>query len=221
MSSMLHPVGPERRGTYWRRRLVALVVLAVLVVVATLGIRALMSSADADTPATASPTLDPSQVSPTLAAAPTVTPSVATDPATDSASSSASNVPCEASELSVSLRSDASTYGPGRAPKFSVTVENTSDVTCSAEIGSSVRTFTATDSSGAKVWSSSDCQQETASQVFALEPGKSKSMSTTWSRQRSAAGCPDGQTVVDDGSYTIDATWNGATTAPASIALSN
>ena len=197
-------------------------VLLVVIVLAVVGVRALTTTDDA---AAEQPKLDPSQVAsitetPTPSASPSESPS-ASATAAASGTSSGAVVPCESSDLSVVLTSDATTYGPGKAPKLVITVQNTSEVACSAEIGSAVRTLTATDSAGTQVWSTADCQSSTASQVYPIEPGKSRSMSTTWSRLHSAAGCPDGQSAVDAGSYTVVATWDGITAEPLSLSLSS
>ena len=223
MSSVLHPVGPERRGVYWRRRLLAVLVLLAVVLLAVLGVRALTSDRAAGEPTAQQ--IDPSQVSSTLTAQPTGSPSASptgspTGSPSATATTSGAVAPCEGAALSVVLTSDATTYGPGRTPKFALTVQNVSPVTCSAEVGSGMRTFVATDASGAQVWSSEDCQSSTASQVYDVEPQSSKSMTTTWSRQRSAAGCPDGQEMVPDGTYTVTGTWNGVTAEPVTVSLS-
>ncbi|WP_432563155.1 RodZ family helix-turn-helix domain-containing protein [Kineococcus sp. SYSU DK003] len=220
MSSVLHPVGPEGRGTYWRRRLVVLLALVAVVVLAAVGIRALTSSEDA---AAQQPTkLDPSQVA-SPDQSPTDDPTDPTGSPTGTSSASPTETgsvgPCQASALSVTLTSNTTTYGPGATPRLVLTVENTSESTCSAEIGSAVRTFTVTDEAGSQVWSSEDCQSETASQVYDLEPGTSRSMAVTWSRQRSAAGCPDGQEMVGNGNYTVDASWDGVSAEPVKIAF--
>jgi hypothetical protein len=220
VSSVLHPVGPEGKGTYWRRRLVTIVLLLVVVVLAVVGIRALTTTEDA----VARATLDPSQVASTLAGTPTETPSETptgspTGTATESAD--ATLAPCEAQALAVVLTSDATTYGPGKTPKFVITVQNTSEVACTAEIGSGMRKLVATDAAGAQVWSTADCQSSTASQVYTIEPTKSRSMSTTWSRLHSAAGCPDGQTAVETGSYTVTGTWNDIATQPLAVSFTN
>lgn len=224
VSSVLHPVGPERRGTYWRRRLVLVVVLVVLVVLAVLGIRAL-AGGTAD-PGAATTTLDPDQVSPapvttsgTATAGPTDSPTgTPTDGATG-ATSAAATGPCDASALNVVLTTDAPSYGPAGAPKFVVTVYNTSASTCSTEIGSAERTFSVTDATGAVVWRSNDCQTETASQVYEIAPEDHQAMSTTWSRQRSEAGCPPEQKRVDPGAYTVNATWKDVTAPPVQFSI--
>lgn len=218
MSSVLHPVGPEGRGTYWRRRLVAVVVLVVVVLLVVLGVRALTTSDDA---AAQQPTrLDPSTVaSPdqTPTGSPTDSPTATpTDSATQTQSPGG---PCDASALALTLTSNTTTYGPGTTPKFSLTVRNTSTATCTAEIGSAVRTFSASDAGGTQVWSSTDCQTETASQVYEIDPDATRSMSVVWSRLTSAAGCPDGQEAVPDGTYTITASWNDVAAEPVTVAF--
>ena len=69
------------------------------------------------------------------------------------------------------------------------------------------------------MWSTADCQAASAAQVYTLDPGGSRSMSVTWSRLRSTAGCPDGQAAVEPGSYTVTGTWNGVTAEPVSVSV--
>ncbi|WP_432506543.1 hypothetical protein [Kineococcus arenarius] len=219
MSSVLHPVGPERRATYWRRRLVAVLLLVLLGVAAALGVRALLPEASSQQ---AVAHLDPEQVSPTLGAGtPSAQATATSSPSATTATSSAPATvqPCSRDALEVALTSEATAYGPGVTPRFVLTVRNTSETTCSAEVGSAVRSFAVLDASGEQVWSSADCQSSTSSQVYELEPGDSRSMRTTWSRQRSAAGCPDGQPVAEAGTYTVRGSWNDVTAEPLTVTL--
>ncbi|WP_432495572.1 BsuPI-related putative proteinase inhibitor [Kineococcus auxinigenes] len=220
MSSVLHPVGPERRATYWRRRLVAVLLLVLLGVAAALGVRALLPEASSQQ---AVARLDPDRVSPTLGAG---TPSAEAAAATASPSATAPTSsapervePCTRDALEVALTSEATAYGPGVTPRFVLTVRNASETTCSAEIGSGMRSFAVLDASGEQVWSSADCQSSTSSQDYELEPGDSRSMRTTWSRQRSAAGCPDGQPVAEAGTYTVQGSWNDVAAEPLTVTL--
>ncbi|MCI2238895.1 hypothetical protein MO973_29170 [Paenibacillus sp. TRM 82003] len=220
MSSVLHPVGPERRSIYWRRRLLALVLLLLLVVAAVLGLRALLPE-DASEQAVAR--LDPSGVSPTLGAV-APSPSASGEPsaspsASPSTTTPAEPEPCESGDLELALTSRATTYGPDAAPRFVLTVRNVSGTTCTAEIGSGLRTFTVRDASGAQVWSSADCQSTGSSQVYELDPEGTRSMSTTWSRQRSAPGCPADQPAAEAGAYTVEGTWGEVAAEPLPISL--
>lgn len=220
---MLHPVGPERRGTYWRRRLVLVAVLVVLVTLAALGVRALTGGGEDAQVATT--TLDPDQVSPapvtsgSPTADPADSPSVSPTSGTGSPTASAAVGPCDPSALNVVLTTDAPAYGPAGPPKFVISVYNTSATACEAEIGSAVRTFSVTDASGTVVWRSTDCQTETSSQVYEIPPEDHQAMSTTWSRQRSEAGCPADQTRVDPGAYTVNATWKDVTAPPVQFSI--
>ena len=211
MSSVLHPVGPERRATYWRRRLVAVLVLLLLVAAVALGVRALLPQASSEQVAAR---LDPRLVSPTLGAvaAPTAT-------ATAGPTAAAEVEPCGAGALEVVLTSDAPAYGPGETPKLTLTVKNVGPSTCSAEIGSAVRSFAVEDASGARVWSSADCQSSSSAQSYDIEPGAWRTMSTAWSRQRSAAGCPDDQPAAEAGMYTVQAAWEDTAAAALPITL--
>ncbi|NAZ85754.1 BsuPI-related putative proteinase inhibitor [Kineococcus indalonis] len=219
MSSVLHPVGPERRATYWRRRLVAVLVLLLLVAGLALGVRALLPQAS---PEQVAAQLDPQRVSPTLgpvASTATGTPTTGTSTASPSPSTAEAVEPCAGGALELALTSDAAAYGPGVTPKFTLSVKNVGQSPCTAEIGSAVRAFVVEDAAGARVWSSADCQSSTSAQSYELAPGKWRTMSTSWSRQRSAAGCPDDQPAAEAGTYTVQGTWQDTPAAPLTVTL--
>ena len=210
-----------------------MVVLALIVVVvlAAVGIRALTTSDDAQ--AQGPVKLDPSTVA-TTDATPTGTPSgtpsgTPTDGATEGATVTDATATtattaagaCSDQSLAVTLTTRATTYGPGKAPSLVLTVQNTSQAPCTVETSSAVRVLTVTDAAGAQVWSSADCQTKGESVTDQLAPGETRSKTTTWSRQHSAAGCPTGQTAVDPGSYTVDGTWDGVAAAPVTFALTS
>ncbi|WP_369054957.1 hypothetical protein [Kineococcus terrestris] len=232
MSSLVNPVGPERRGVYWRRRLVAVLVLALLVAGVVAGVRALTGPEDSQAaerldPARTQPTLTPAGdpgASPTAGAGETSTASP-TDEATDGAGEAgeAPVQPCAPAGLAVSLTSSAVSFGPQESPRINLVVQNTGDVPCTAEIGSATRTFSISDAAGAQVWSSADCEGETGSQVYELAPagaeGSSRAMGMTWSRQRSAPGCPGDQPRAEAGQYSATATWDGVSATPVSFTL--
>ncbi|WP_380170979.1 DUF4232 domain-containing protein [Kineococcus sp. DHX-1] len=228
MSSVLHPVGPEDKGTYWRRRLVVVLALVVVVVLVALGVRALTTSDDA---AAQGPTkLDPSTVATTDAQTPTGSPSAPSETpgtsATDTTASTATTATtgataCSDQSLAVTLTTKATTYGPGQAPNLSLTVENTSQTPCTVETSSAVRVLTVSDAAGAQVWSSADCQTKGESATDQLAPGATRSKTVTWSRQHSAAGCPTAQKAVDPGTYTVNGTWDGVAAKPITLALTS
>ncbi|MEZ0492513.1 hypothetical protein AB2L28_09720 [Kineococcus sp. TBRC 1896] len=225
MSSVLHPVGPEDKGTYWRRRLVVVLALVVVAVLVALGVRALTTSDDAQ--AQGPTKLDPSTVATTGATADATTPGATptgTPGATPSGSATAPTATtaagaCSDQSLAVTLTTAATTYGPGKAPNLVLTVENTSQTPCTVETSSAVRVLTVTDASGAQVWSSAHCQTRGESVTDQLAPGQTRSKTTTWSRQRSEAGCPTGQPAVEPGTYTVNGTWDGVAAAPITLAL--
>ncbi|WP_432548495.1 hypothetical protein [Kineococcus sp. SYSU DK004] len=237
MSSLVNPVGPERRGVYWRRRLVALVVLALvlalLVAGVVAGVRALTGTEDSQ----AAERLDPARTQPTLTPAgdpsgsptagtgqsPTASPTgEPTDGATDGAGE-APVQPCAPAGLAVSLTSSAVSFGPQESPRINLVVQNTGDAPCTAEIGSATRTFSISDAAGAQVWSSADCEGETGSQVYELAPagaeGSTRAMGMTWSRQHSAPGCSGDQPRAEAGQYSATATWDGVSATPLSFTL--
>ncbi|NIZ92247.1 hypothetical protein [Kineococcus rubinsiae] len=231
MSSMLHPVGPERRTTYWRRRLVVVLVLIALVVAITVLVRSLGSDADAQPKGQG--VIDPAAVSPTVTGTPPpssapATPSPSTSTQTGAATATPStSVACSPAQLSVTAATDVPVYGPNANPQLKVIVQNTAGAGCETRVGAGTRTFVVRDASGAQVYSSADCAPSTAATTVGLlakdqEQGDDSDttvMTQKWSRERSAPGCPTGLPAVEEGVYTLTGTWNDVPLTPVSFSL--
>ena len=224
---MLHPVGPERRTTYWRRRLVVVLVLIALVVAITVLVRSLGSDADAQPKGQG--VIDPAAVSPTVTGTPPpssapATPSPSTEAATVTPSTS---VACSPAQLSVTAATDVPVYGPNANPQLKVIVQNTAGAGCETRVGAGTRTFVVRDAAGAQVYSSADCAPSTAATTVGLlakdqEQGDDSDttvMTQKWSRERSAPGCPTGLPAVEEGVYTLTGTWNDVPLTPVSFSL--
>ncbi|NAZ80752.1 hypothetical protein GTR02_02825 [Kineococcus sp. R8] len=230
MSSMLHPVGPERRATYWRRRLVVVLVLLALVAGVTVLVRSLGSDAGAQPAGRA--VIDPAGVSPTVAASPTGSPTGAATPtpptpSTSGAPVAGTPVACTPGQLEVTTTTDVPVYGPNVNPQLKVIVRNTAGFPCDARVGAGTRTLVVTDAAGAQVWSSADCSPSAAATTVPLlasgvEQGDDSDttvMTQKWSLQRSAPGCPTGLPAVEPGTYTVSGAWGDVPLPRASFSL--
>jgi hypothetical protein len=182
----LHPVGPLPASTYWRRRLVLLAVL----VLALLGVKALLGGGGDGTPA-AGPT-------------PTVTPRTSHSPsARPVATRPAGPVTCRDSALRLTTTADAATYPAGTSPRFTVTVKNVSAVTCRRDLGP----LQVVVKSGAdRIWASTDCAPKATPVLQGLGAGGSLETTKTWDGKRSKPGCEGTRTPVRPGTYTVRAT---------------
>jgi hypothetical protein len=190
--AVLHPRGPLPPGVYWRRRLLTL--LAVVVVLFLLG-RA--CTAGGSPKAGPSPTPSPSAtrtVAPSRSPSASPTPTATTPPPVG---------PCQAADLVLSAKADAQTYPAGRRPVLTIGVANKGRAPCTRDVGQAAREIRVS-SGNDRIWSSDDCSPGGGTLVVTLQPGAAPtSFTVTWSRKRSAAGCPAGSQEAPSGTYRV------------------
>ena len=183
---VLHPVGPLPVATYWRRRLVLLVALVVLLLVARSCV-----GGGADRSGT-TPTPTPT-VRTTHSPSPRPSPTRAAGP-----------VACDDGALELTTATDAKQYQAGATPRITLTVKNVSSATCRRELGDSaleVLVYSGSD----RIWSSDDCNAQPGTAVQALRPGATLETTKTWDGKRSAQGCSDPRREASPGTYTVRA----------------
>lgn len=169
MSTLRNPVGPKDRKVYIRRRLIVL--LAVLAVAAAVtliilkpgGVGAPKSSDTVEVPR-----------------------DLATTEGDETEAEDGKPKACAAGQLEVTPITDKSDYADGELPKVSLSVENTGEKACSADLGTASLVFEI--SSGAdQVWSSQHCQQDADHRTVLLDPGKPlETEALEWDRTRSS-----------------------------------
>ena len=195
MSNVLHPVGPRPSRVYWVRRIVVVAVLVAVVAVVVVLVR--------------------------LAIGRSTVGAVTGARASSSTTAPASGTPqaCPASAIGLAVTADATTYGPGVNPTFTVTVTNTGTQPCTLDAGEAARQVVVT--SGAdRIWSSADCANPaTATKLLLLDAGQPYEAAVPWARVRSAAGCPTGLPAPRAGTYQATATLAGRTSAPLVMTL--
>jgi len=188
--ALLHPRGPLPPAVYWRRRLVTfgVVVLVLFLVARSCG-------GDGASPrAGVSP-------SPSRSASPT-TPAPSRS-AGASPTASAAIGPCKPADLLLSAKADAQTYPAGRRPVLTIGVQNKGRVACTRDVGQAAREIIVK-SGNDRVWSSDDCSPGGGPTVATLQPGAAPtSFTVTWSRTRSAPGCPAGRRDAPAGTYKV------------------
>lgn len=190
MSNILHPVGPRPSRVYWTRRIVVAVVL-VAVVAAVVTLVRLAGAADR----------------PGASVRPTVT-------STSAGPTTGTPQPCPASSVGLAVTADATTYGAGVNPTFTVTVTNTGTEPCTLDAGDAAREVLIT--SGAdRIWSSADCPDPAAAKkLLLLTAGQPYVAAVPWDRVRSATGCPTGLPAPRPGTYQVTASLAGKTSSP-------
>jgi hypothetical protein len=217
--ALLHPRGPLPPAVYWRRRLITLGVVVVLLAL-------VVRSCGSDTrPAALRQSPSPSPSASRAATGPTgptgtTRPSATTSPtgsaspsATASASPTGPPKPCVAADLVLNAKADASTYPPGRRPVLTIGIANKGKAPCTRDVGQPAREIRVT-SGNDRVWSSDDCSTGGAAMVVTLQPGAAPmTFSVTWSRKRSAAGCAAGQRDAAPGTYRLTGRFGDLTSA--------
>ncbi|MBF4582524.1 hypothetical protein ITJ54_07570 [Curtobacterium sp. VKM Ac-2865] len=190
MSSLRHPVGPEKPVVYWRRRLLVIAAIVVIVVVVVLivvgrGTGAPVAGSSASASAGAGAAADaggsdagsgpsgPSGSGASGAPAP-------------SASAAADGAACTADQITLEPVLDKSTYGPTEDPKIAMSIANTGSNACSMDLGSAQQVLTI--SSGAEqYWSSKDCQTGGTNQDVTIKAGQTLTTpAIAWDRTRSS-----------------------------------
>ena len=203
MSTMMRPRGPRPSSVYWRRRMVLVAGLLVLLVGGWLvlsGLRTDGASAQGSepdppaSPGTGSPRENPSP-EPSPSSEPTTSPS-------GSAAAASQTPDCGDSEISVVVAPDKTAYPAGTNPHITMTITSQSESDCVRDIGSSANEIKIT-SGGHPVWSSNDCDTSGASSKQVLTSGARAQVSLTWERKLSAPGCPSDAGDAAPGSYQV------------------
>lgn len=171
MSTLRDPVGPKDRKVYIRRRLLVLAGLLALIAVIVLVIVKPGSGNDV-------PEAGKVEV-------PAGLETEAPDPEPD-ADGSAPEA-CTAGQLTVTPVTDKGDYAAGELPALSLTVENTGEAACTADLGTAGMALVVS-SGDDEVWRSVDCQENPESLPVILDPGTPvESEAVQWDRTRSSA----------------------------------
>lgn len=127
-------------------------------------------------------------------AAPAVSPT-ASESGTPTASGDASASPtatsgegCEQNLITVTAATDKQDYAAAEKPLLSLTVTNNNKVPCEVNIGTSQMEYMITSGSD-RIFSSKDCQAESADLMKTIAPGKSETANFPWQRNRTVQGC--------------------------------
>ena len=179
MTGVVHPVGPERPEVYWRRRIIVL--LGLVVVLTVIG-KVIFGGPDSTPQAATSPTSTPTAVT-----TPKLTHTVKAVPTTNPTRRSVAGT-CRDADLKVTVSSAKHVTPVGQGLTLTLAVKNTSDKTCTRDLGSGANEVTIT-SGPALVWSTDHCNPSTASDVQTLRPGKTWSVNVIWDGNISATKC--------------------------------
>ena len=234
---VLHPVGPEPRAVYLRRR-VAVVGAVVLTLVAVVwiataigggspGPQPVQAAATGATTTTAgapsrSPAAGPTDA-PTPSAAQTGAPSGApaqTPTAIAPPTTGPQLAACSDDAITVAAQSAHSSYAVGAQPVFRLLITNTGKVACTADLSGALQQFIVYSANGrARVWSSNDCFPGTAPDTRTLAPAAPAVYSIQWAGTSSTQGCKSPRVPTAAGQYIVMGVLGGQQSQPAPFAI--
>jgi len=206
----LHPVGPLPAATYWRRRLLVLVLALALVGGLVWGAVALLGGRSGDEGDSATPTELPAleRVVPSVSAvrtpetptaAPT-TPSVAAGP--PPAAAPVPGGPCTDAMLELAVRTPGQA-APGSKPTFELLLRNAAPVPCVRALDKELQELVLVDAAGARVWGSNDCFPESSDDPRLLAPGEVVALPVVWGGLTSEPTCSAPRVPPAPGSYVV------------------
>ncbi|WNM24299.1 hypothetical protein [Demequina capsici] len=198
MEGLRRPVGRQSANVYWRRRLVVVLGVILLVVVAWF----LIFSPSGD--GTDLPAAESSQ----------------SPEATTSAAADASRA-CGVDDVTITVAAHDSSYAAGTLPVFDATITHTGSSACLLTTGGADSELLIMSGSD-RIYSSADCPANSTitERDLLLSEGASESFQVTWDRQRSAEGsCDPVNATPGAGTYKATLTLQGISAEPATFAL--
>ena len=227
---MWHPVGQLPAAVYWRRRLVVLtVLLVVLGGVGWLGVWMVAGRADdggaSGTTAATVPTPGLDRVVPPLSAVTTPTPPSTAAPADENPVPPPPGVPapvaggpCTDDMIAVEVRTPG-TAAVGSKPIFELAVANVSAVPCVRAFDKPLQEFLLLDGAGARLWGSNDCFPESGVEARTLAPGEVVAVPVVWGGLTSEPTCTAPRNPPAPGNYVVRGRLDTKVSADAPLTL--
>ena len=220
----LEPQGPLPPQVYWRRRGLALGIVALAIaLIAGIAFALFGGSDSAKTAGTGTTqTPQPENKTPVLApvessATPTPTPTAAVQPppilqAGDD---------CPDSTLAVKGITNAPQYVIGDQPKFTMVVTNIGLVACKRDVGAAVLAAYVYSLDNTRLWSNLDCAPSNETLVKTFNPGEQVTTEVTWTGMGSAPQCPLPREPIGVGTYNLVVQLGNLRAAPVPFVLAD
>jgi cytoskeletal protein RodZ len=214
---MFHPVGSQPPSVYWRRRLVLLGSIGLVLVLLVLTVK--IATSDGSEPATQAgggQTRPPAQTTPaantshSTSTTPRERHSTSAATTSSAKSSPTAPAPCAAKDLQVAAVSSKARFSVGDEPVLELQVTNTGDAPCVQDLADS-QVVLKVYNGESRVWGSHDCQVQPGTNPMTLEVGQPVRVSVTWSGLSSQPGCAGTRQRVGAGTYTLYAALSGHT----------
>ncbi len=229
---MFDPHGPHAAAVYWRRRLVLLVSIVVLLALIALTLRFVLARSAA--PAAAGPSAPGSTSSaphaplttgrssaPVRPRAPARRPASALRSAFRSAPAAAplsTSRLCDPAQLIVAARTNSSSYPVGSHPVLMLQVTSTAAAPCLQDLADRqivLRVYNGV----SRVWGSHDCLSVPGAAMRTLKPHAPVRVSVVWSGRSSQPRCAGNRVQIIAGTYTLYASLAGKDGAAAQFAV--
>jgi len=185
MEGLRKPVGDQPPEVYWKRRLIAGVsAAAILVLLVWVVTSALTSGSEEPSPGSS------------------VESSVESSGSTAQSADTSASRACAASDVVITTTANPTAVAAGALPVFDATVTQDGPSACKLDTDADGTELLIT-SGEDRIYSSADCPDDEtiASKQLILEPGSSEDLSVTWSRQRSAPECTTVTAEPGPGTY--------------------
>lgn len=209
-------VGPLPAAVYWRRRLL---VLSVLVLIILAIVYACTGGSEAGDQAEPAPS-DPETGSPTATATTTPSRTVTPTPTAFTLPVAAATGPCTNSELELTAVANPSNPTVGVGADFTLKIKNISNRTCVRDIGGAMQELMLR-RGDVIVWSSDDCGANNDHFDEQFAPGHERTFTRRWDGYvtRSGSGEPACGLAVkpDTGSYELVARLGDLTSTPVTV----
>ena len=228
---VLHPVGRLPAAVYWRRRLLLLASVLVvlggaswLAVTLIAGRDSAASSASGPRPVPALERVVPSFAGiattpppPVTAVTPAGAPAADALAASDAASPVAGG-PCTDDMIGLEVRTPAGAAAASK-PTFELVVTNVSAVPCVRALDKGLQEMQLLDGSGNRIWGSNDCFPEQSSDLRTLAPGEAVSLPLVWGGLTSEPTCTAPRSAPPPGNYVVRGRLDTKSTPDAPFAL--
>src|SRR3954447_17097627 len=221
---MFHPVGSQPPSVYWRRRLVVLGAIVVLLVLIAMTLKVISSGNSDPAGAQGTPQSSAAEKSSGRTSLPRSTPTKRVTSSTSRARSrSSSTVPpppsCAPKDLAVSAVTGKSSYQVGDHPLLQLQVSNTGTGPCVQDLADKQVELKVYNGES-RVWGSHDCRVQPGTSPRTLAPNTPVRVAITWSGLSSRPGCAGTRQRVGAGTYTLYATLSGKTGRAAQFTMS-
>jgi hypothetical protein len=191
MSSLRHPVGPEKPVVYWRRRALVLGALLVVVLVVVLIVVGRGSGATSAAPSASASAGTGSGAGASSAGSGSSRSAAPKPSASASKSAAADGSTCRKDQIVLTPVLDKSAYGPSEDPKIAMSIKNSGTNSCHLDLGSAQQVLTIS-SGQEQYWSSKDCQTGGTNQDVTIKSGQTLTTpAISWDRTRSSTSTCD------------------------------